>query len=70
MSTPEPYVRIGLPQIYDKLCAVERDVADLKAAESARSAAVKERYRHKMLLYPTCATALGGLAAGIAALVK
>jgi hypothetical protein len=70
MSATEPYVRIGLGQIYDKLCAVERDVADLKAAEAVRSSATKDRYRHKMLLYPTCATAAAGLATAIVSLVR
>lgn len=66
----DPYVSIGLREIYDKLCAVERDVATLKLAEAVRSDAARDRYRHKMILYPTCATALAGLAAGLAALVK
>lgn len=66
----EPYVRIGLNAIYDKLCAVERDVADLKAAEARRGNAANERYRHKMVLYPTAATAVAGLGAAIAAWVK
>lgn len=70
MSGSEPFVRIGLNQIYDKLCAVERDVADLKTAEAVRGSAAKDRYRHKVLLYSTTATALAGLAGGIVGLVK
>lgn len=66
----DPHVSIGLREIYDKLCAVERDVATLKTAEAVRSDAARDRYRHKMILYPTCATALAGLAAGLAALAK
>lgn len=70
MSTQNPFVSISNTQIYDKLCAVERDVADLKTAEAVRTAGERERYSHKVLLYPTIATAAAGLAAGIAALVK
>ena len=70
MSTPNPFISISNVQIYDKLCAVERDVSELKTAEAIRSAGEQNQYRHKMLLYPTLATATAGLAAGIAALVK
>ncbi len=70
MSAQEPFVKISLGAIYDKLCAVERDVAELKLAEIRRSDAAVDRYRHKVLLYTTGATALSGLAAGLAALVK
>lgn len=70
MSTPNSFISISNVQIYDKLCAVERDVADLKTAEAVRAAGDRERYRHKILLYPTIATAAAGLAAGVAALVK
>lgn len=66
----QPFVSISNVQIYDKLCAVERDVADLKTAEAVRAAGDEDRYKHKMLLYPTLATAAAGLAAGITALVK
>lgn len=66
----EPSVRIGIREIYDKLCAVERDVSELKRAETARLEAARGRDRHRALLYGTAATALSGLAAGAAALVK
>lgn len=70
MSANEPFVRIGLKEVYDKLCAVERDVTALKLAEATRSDAARDRYRHKMLLYPTCATAVAGLATAVVAMVK
>lgn len=66
----EPSVHIGIREIYDKLCAVERDVSDLKRAEAARQEAARGREGHRVLLYGTAATALSGLAAGAAALIK
>lgn len=66
----QPFIQISNQQIYDKLCVIESDVAALKLAEAQRKAAADDRYRHKMLLYPTCATAAAGLAAGLAALLK
>jgi hypothetical protein len=70
MSTPNPFISISNVQIYDKLCAVERDVSELKTAEAVRSAGERNQYRHKVLLYPTVATAAAGLVAGVVALLK
>ena len=70
MQGSEPFVRIGLTEIYDKLCAVERDVATLKQAEQGRADAARDRLLHKTLLYTTGATALAGLTTGLAGLVK
>ena len=71
MSEPAHlFISISNVQIYDKLCAVERDVASLKAAEAHRDREREERDRHKLIMYPTCATAAAGLVAAIVALLK
>lgn len=51
---PEPHVEITLREIYDKLCAVERQVIEMQAGHRSVG-------RYKALMYPTMLTAAGAL---------